>query len=113
MIDKLIYLILHWSSVFSDFVTTSLYSSVNYVCNTAWNHLPKWKSTPHVRQDKNRHKTSHGAGKFLQKFAIAKSQATINVTVNQGDTIAYILSSVVSHGRFVKIRIRNACQIWI
>ena len=72
MIDKLTYLILLWSLVFSNIVITSLHSLVNYMYNIACNHLPKWNSTPHVRRDKNRHKTSHGAGKFSQKLCSSK-----------------------------------------
>ena len=72
MIDKLIYLILLWSWIYRNSVITSLHSLINYVCNVAWNHLPEWKSTPYVRWDKNRHKTSHGAGGFAQKLCISK-----------------------------------------
>ena len=39
----------------------------------------------------------------LKIFPLAKSRATINAIVNQGGTIADILSYVISHGRFVKI----------
>ena len=49
----------------------------------------------------------------LENFAIAKTQATMNATVNQGGITADILSYGVSHGRFVKIRIQHAYRIWI
>ena len=75
MIDKLIYLILLWSWVFSNIVIISLHTLVNYVCNTAWNHLPEWNSIPHVRWDKTRHKTSHGAGKFSRKLRVSKESS--------------------------------------
>ena len=75
MIDKFIYPILLWSWVFSDIVITSLHSLVNYVCNTAWNHLPEWNSTPHVRKDKNCYKTNNGAGKFSQKLRVSKESS--------------------------------------
>ena len=48
-----------------------------------------------------------------ENFAIAKNQATMKGTVNQGGIIAGILSYFVSHGRTVKIRILHACRIWI
>ena len=43
-----------------------------------------------------------------ENFAVAKSQATINATVNQGGITDNILSYVVSHRRFVKIQIQHA-----
>ena len=75
MIDKLIYLILLWSSICRNIVITSLHSLVNYVCNIAWNHWPEWKSTPHVNRDKNHHRTSHGAGKFSRKLYNSKKSS--------------------------------------
>ena len=48
-----------------------------------------------------------------ENFIIAKSQATMNATVNQGGITANILSYVVSYEGFVKIQIEHACQIWI
>ena len=72
MIDKFIYLILLWSWIFGSIVITSLHSSVNHVCNTAWNILPEWNSTPHVHWDKNRHKTSHGTVRFSRNLWVSK-----------------------------------------
>ena len=50
-------------------------TSVNYVSNTAWHHLPEWNSKPHVRWSKRRHKTNHGAGKFSQKLHNSKESS--------------------------------------
>ena len=72
MIDKLIYLILLWSWIFSSIAITSLHSLVNHLCNTVWILLPKWNSTPHIRRDKNCHKTSHGAGGFSRNLRVSK-----------------------------------------
>ena len=75
MIDKLINLILLWSWICCNIVITRFHSSVNYVYDIVWYHLPNWKSTPPVRRDKNRHRTSHGAGKFLRKLCGSKKSS--------------------------------------
>ena len=75
MIDKLVYLIPLWSWICCNIVVTSLHSLVNYVCDIVWNHLPNWKSTPPVRRDKNRHRTSHGARKFSRKLCGSKKSS--------------------------------------
>ena len=72
MIDKFLYLILLWSLIFSNIVIKSIHSSIYHVCNTAWNLLPKQNSTPDIHRDKNRHKTSHGAGKFFANLRDSK-----------------------------------------
>ena len=72
LIGKLIYLILLLSWIFQDIVLTCLHSLVNYVCDIVLPHLPDWKSRSAVHRDKNRDKTSHGAGKFSRKLRSSK-----------------------------------------
>ena len=75
IIDMLISLIVIWTWKFGSMARSniiSLQTSVNQVCNTAWDLLPKWISKPRLRLHKNHDKTSHGAGKFSQNFCESK-----------------------------------------
>ena len=72
IIDKLIFLILLWSSIFSSFVIRSLHSLVKHVCDAAQNLLSQWEFTPHIHRYEKRHKTSHGAGRCSQNLHASK-----------------------------------------
>ena len=103
MIDKLIYLILLWSWNFGSIARntiTSLYAPVNHVCNTAWNLLPEWNSTPRLWQDKNCHETSHGAWKFSQNFRASKKLCYNERNCKSERHNDNILSCIVNHRRF-------------
>ena len=51
-----------WSWICSNIVITRIHASLQDMYDTACNQLPE--KTPEVRRCKNRHKPSHGAGKF-------------------------------------------------
>ena len=73
LINKLIYHILLLLWIFQDIVLPRLHSSIDHVCGIVLPHLCDWKCTPAVRRNKNRDKTSHGAGKFSKKLCNSKN----------------------------------------
>ena len=73
LIDKLIYLILHWLLIISSCFITTVYSLVKHVCNIAWDILPDWEFAPRIHWVKKRHKSSHGAGKFSINLRASKN----------------------------------------
>ena len=59
-----------WSWICSNIVITRIHASLQDMYDTACNQLPE--KTPEVRRCKNRHKPSHGAGKFSDKLRRSK-----------------------------------------
>ena len=75
LIDKLIYSILLLLWVFQNIVLPRLHSSKDYVCNIVLPYFIDWNYTPILRKNKNRDKTSHGAGKFSMKLHNSKKSS--------------------------------------
>ena len=72
-IDKLMYCTLILSWIFQDIMLPRLQSSKDYVCDIVLPYLFDWKHTPILRKNKNRNKSSHGAGKFSMKLRNSKN----------------------------------------
>lgn len=84
LINKVIYLILHWSSITSSYCINAVHLSIQHVYDIAFDILPVWEFTPRIHQVKKRFKSSHGAGKFSIMLRASKNPSYNNRNCKSG-----------------------------
>ena len=84
LINKFIYLILHWSSITSSYCINVVQVSIQHVFDIASDILPVWEFTPRIHWVKKRSKSSHGAGKFSIKLRASKNPSYNNRNCKSG-----------------------------
>ena len=76
---------------------TSLLTLVNRVCSTTLSIFLHWISKLCIQKYKNYSKTSSGMGRFSQIFVHVKTHNSMNVIVNQEDTIDNRISCIINY----------------
>ena len=84
LIDKFIYLILHWLSITSSYCINAVQVLIQHVYDIASDILPVWEFTPRIHWVKKRSKSSHGAGKFSIKLRASKNPSYNNRNCKSG-----------------------------